>query len=864
MENKKFRALRIAAVLIFLTASMRPVFSQTAPTLSTAQSFAILGSSTVTSTGPTVINGDLGLSPGLSVVGFPPGIVNGTIHAGDAAAGQAKTDANVAYNSLAVQACTSNLSGQDLGGMTLIPGVYCFNTSAQLTGTLVLDAQGNPNAVFIFQIGSTLTTASNSAVLLINSAAACNVFFQVGSSATLGTNTQFIGNIFALASVTLTTAVNLSGRAVALNGAVTLDTNVVSVPFCSVPPTTGFVQICKVAGAGVTVGTNFTFNVAGTSVAVAAGPAPGGTCSPPLVAPAGAMVITETVPVGTVLAGVSTFPAGLLVSSNLAAGTATVTVNAGGQTIVTFIDTVIPPTPNTGFVQVCKVAGAGVAVGTNFTFSVAGTPVTIAAGPAPGGTCSAALPVPAGPTTITESLPAGTALTSVSTLPTGLLVNSNLAAGMATVTVNAGGQTIVTFIDTIIPTLPNTGFVQICKVAGAGVIVGTNFTFSVGGTPVTVAAGPAPGGRCSSALTVPAGNIIITEILPAATTLTGVSTLPVGLLVSSNLALGTATVTVNAGGQTIVTFIDAVTLPTATTGFLQICKVAGTGVAVGTNFTFSAAGNLVTVPAGPAPGGNCSAALVVPAGPMVVTEALPGGTTLTSLSALPRGSLLSATLSAGTATVTVTAGAQTVVTFTNAAIPAAYLIRYLSNLNLGDSVINITNSGAAGAGLAAGTGSSTTGAFCANIYAFSPDEQMVACCSCPVTPNGLVTLSARTDLVNNTLTPAVPTSLVVKLVASVPAPGSLGCAGSAANVNATNLSPGIAAWGTTVHVGPLGALGITETPFLSGSLTTAAGNAGDIGELARLAQLCTFINANGSGFGICRPCRLGALGAGRM
>ena len=754
---KSFFSHVIAVILLLSTASSQQAFAQTAPTLGTAQSFAVLGSSTVTNTGPSVINGDLGLSPGTAVTGFPPGIVNGTIHVANAAASQAITDATSAFNFLAGQPCGTNLSGQDLGGLTLTPGVYCFNSSAQLTGTLTLNGQGNPNAVFIFQIGSTLTTASNSSVLLINSATACNVFFQAGSSATLGTGTQFNGSIFALASVTLTTNVNLSGRAVALTGAVTLDSNVVSVPVCRGASNTGFVQICKVAGGGVAVGTNFTFSVAGTSVTIPAGTAPGGSCSTALVVPAGPTVITETLPAGTALAGVSTFPGGLLVSSNLATGTATVTVNAGGQTIVTFIDTVIP-NPNTGFIQVCKVAGAGVAVGTNFAFNLAGTPVIIPAGPAPGGSCSAPLLVPAGPTVITETLPAGTALTSVSTLPGGLLVSSNLATGTATVTVNAGGQTIVTFIDTVIPP-PNAGFVQVCKVAGAGVAVGTSFTFNVAGTPVTVPAGPAPGGSCSAPLLVPAGPTVITETLPAGITLAAVSTVPGGLLGSSNLAAGTATVTVNAGGQTIVTFIDVLSPPP----------------------------------------------------------------------------------------------------------PLAYLIRYLSNLNLGDSFINITNSGERGAGLAAGTSSNTTGALCANVYAFSPDEQMVSCCSCPVTPNGLVSLSARTDLINNTLTPAVPTSLVVKLVASVPAPGSLGCMGSAASVTPSNLAPGMAAWATTVHVGPsAGALGTTETAFLSATLTTAPGIAGGIGELARLTQLCTFINANGSGFGICRPCRLGALGAGRL
>ena len=126
-----------------------------APNLGTAASFAVLGGSTVTNTGPSVINGNVGVSPGSAVVGFPPGILvpPGTIHAADAVAGQAQVDLTTAYNVLAGRPSTANLTGQDLGGLVLTPGVYTFNTTAQLTGTLTLNAQGNPNAVFIFQIG---------------------------------------------------------------------------------------------------------------------------------------------------------------------------------------------------------------------------------------------------------------------------------------------------------------------------------------------------------------------------------------------------------------------------------------------------------------------------------------------------------------------------------------------------------------------------------------------------------------------------------------------------------------------------------------------------------------------------------------
>jgi len=197
-------------------------------------------------------------------------------------------------------------------------------------------------------------------------------------------------------------------------------------------------------------------------------------------------------------------------------------------------------------------------------------------------------------------------------------------------------------------------------------------------------------------------------------------------------------------------------------------------------------------------------------------------------------------------------------------VDTPYQVRYASNLNVGDSVINITNSGARGAGLAAGTSAATTGAICVNVYAFSPDEQMISCCSCPVTPNGLVSLSARQDLISNTLTPAVPTSIVVKLLATVPI-GGTSCASSAAVTGV--LTSGMLAWGTTVHAGATtgSAPVVTETAFSPATLSGGTESAFvGIGELARLRDLCNFINANGSGFGICRSCRLGGLGAGRL
>ncbi|WP_372515835.1 ice-binding family protein [Streptantibioticus silvisoli] len=220
--------------------------------LGTTSSFAVLAGQSVTNTGPSVITGNVGVSPGTSVTGFPPGTVNGVIHSADAVALQAQTDLTAAYNNAAGQAPDANIAG-DLGGLTLTPGVYHGSSSIGLTGTLTLDAEGDPNAVFIFQIGSTLTTASASRVVLINGAQPCNVFWQVGSSATLGTNSTFVGNILALTSISATTGATVDGRTLARNGSVTLDTNTITR------------SVCGSATTGGTTGGNTGGNTGGTT-----------------------------------------------------------------------------------------------------------------------------------------------------------------------------------------------------------------------------------------------------------------------------------------------------------------------------------------------------------------------------------------------------------------------------------------------------------------------------------------------------------------------------------------------------------------------------------------------------------------------
>ena len=203
-----------------------------------AQNVTVLAGQTITNTGPTVVTGNLAVSPGTAVTGFPPGTVTGTIHAGDAAASMAQVGVATAYNTLAGETSPSgnNLSGQNLGGMTLNPGIYKFDSSAQLTGILKLNTLGNPDAVFHFQIGSTLTTDSASMVEILGSISDPNIFWQVGSSATLGAASIFQGNILALTSIALNTGATLSnGRALARNGAVTMDTNMMNGPAAVIP-----------------------------------------------------------------------------------------------------------------------------------------------------------------------------------------------------------------------------------------------------------------------------------------------------------------------------------------------------------------------------------------------------------------------------------------------------------------------------------------------------------------------------------------------------------------------------------------------------------------------------------------------------
>jgi hypothetical protein len=259
MLSRKLSTALVATLALLLSAASAN--AATAPGLGSASTFAVLAGTTVTNTGPSVIKGDLGVSPGTAVTGFPPGTVSaGSIHSADAVASGAQDALTTGYNSAASAPTTATVPDVgNIGGETLVPGVYTSASSMMVDGTVTLNGGGDPNAVWIFKAGSTLVTGSASRVVLEDGAQPCNVYWQVGSSATLGTGSTFVGTIMALTSITVTTDVTVAGRALARNGAVTLDSDTIAPQACGAtvtpPPVVVPVPVTKAGAPGQPVAT---------------------------------------------------------------------------------------------------------------------------------------------------------------------------------------------------------------------------------------------------------------------------------------------------------------------------------------------------------------------------------------------------------------------------------------------------------------------------------------------------------------------------------------------------------------------------------------------------------------------------------
>jgi hypothetical protein len=304
--------------------------------LGTATSFGVLAGSAVTNTStvldPTVVNGDLGVSPDTSITGFPSGIVNGVQHSADAEALQAQTDLVLAYDDAAGRTPVTSVA-TELGGTTLVPGTYAGATLG-LTGTVTLDAKGDPDAVFVIKSNETLITAEGSAVSLIGNANPCNVYWVVGSSATFGVNSDFVGTTMAMASITATTGADFEGRLLARTGAVTLDTNTITRPVCDTLP----------AGSTTTAAPTTT-EAPTTTAAPTTTEAPTTTAAPTTTSTTEAPTTTSTTEAPTTT---STTEAPTTTSSVLSTTTVAPTTTSSVLSTTTVAPTVVPPgTPST-------------------------------------------------------------------------------------------------------------------------------------------------------------------------------------------------------------------------------------------------------------------------------------------------------------------------------------------------------------------------------------------------------------------------------------------------------------------------------------------------------------------------------------
>lgn len=281
LSNSRYSTKAIAVgflgVITFVGFAGSPAFAAaTAINLGSATPYAVVAGTTITNTGSSVITGNIGLSPGTSITGFPPGLVAGTTGAADATSLAAQTSSTAAYGVAASATPFTTVAGGDIGGTTLSPGIYRAASAMQLTGPVTLNAGGDASAVFIFQAGSTLTSASGASVVLEGGAQACNVFWQVGSSATLGSTTSFVGTILALASVTLNSGATVDGRLLAQTGAVTLNDNTITVPTCATASATTATTTTTAA----TTTTTTTAATSGGAVTTTTKPKPTGTTHP--------------------------------------------------------------------------------------------------------------------------------------------------------------------------------------------------------------------------------------------------------------------------------------------------------------------------------------------------------------------------------------------------------------------------------------------------------------------------------------------------------------------------------------------------------------------------------------------------------
>jgi uncharacterized repeat protein (TIGR01451 family) len=617
--------------------------------------------------------GNIGVSPGSAVTNFPPGTdTGGAIHSNDSSAVQAHADLSTAYGVIAGEASipANNLTGTDLGGLTLTPGVYKFNTSAQLTGALTLDAQGNPNARFDFQIGSTLTTASGATVTIINGGLADNVYFQVGSSATLGSNTAFEGNILADQSVTLNSGATLTqGRAMALIGAVTMDSNSVSATEADLSVTNTTPVGTLFAGNNITysitvsnAGPNAAQNVAladvlpaGTTfVSDAQTSGPAFTLTNPNVGSAGTINGTiSSLPAN----GSATFTVVALVPSSTASGTSitnspSVTTDTVDPNLANNTQTVVKTVSTKADLSLVNTSGSGTVIaGSDISYSI----TVDNAGPSDAQTVALTDAIPTGTTFVSDTQTSGPAftLTNPTVGGTGTISGSistfvsNAAATFTVVVLvpssTANGTSIIN-TPTVTTATTDPNLANDSQTVTTTVVTNANLSLSNTATPAPVAAGSEITYSIHLANTGPdaALTVVLNDAIPANTTFVSDTQVSGPAFAVTSPAAGgsgtvTGTISTLASGAS-ATFSVVVLVPSTTPG--------------GTSITDTASATTATVDPNPANNSQTvsSAVVVAPAITSAASAAFTigaAGTFTVTTTGYPVSTLTSSTLTTG-------------------------------------------------------------------------------------------------------------------------------------------------------------------------------------------------------------------------
>ncbi|MHB1153945.1 MAG: ice-binding family protein [Eubacteriales bacterium] len=585
LNKKHFMTFLVSILLITTIALPITLLAADSPEpvdLLSTSSFAVLAGSTITNTGSTTISGDaggnIGLYPGTSFTGQTDVSITGTVHINDGVAEQAQNDLITVYNDAAGRTPTTIVSAALGDGQTLTPGVYASTTSIQINGELILDAEGNPDAFFVFQAGTTLTTASYSKITLINGARYCRIFWQVGSSATLGTNSEFVGHIFASESITVTTDAFIQGQLLAINGAVTLDTNTIINGLCSVQ--TGSLTVTKTlsAPAGFDMSKQFDFTLRDAANAIVGTATIGNDGSAAFDnLELGTYTITESDAV------VADYNLDVTVSGAASSNGGTLTVAAGSQTVA-FTNTYIEQNPvQTGSLTVTKTlsAPAGFDMSKQFDFTLRDAANAVVGTATIGNDGSATFDnLESGTYTITESDAA------VADYNLDVTVSGTASTNGGSLTVAAGSQTVA-FTNTYIEQSPvQTGSLIVTKTlsAPAGFDMSKQFTFTLRNAANAVVGTATIGNGGSAAFdNLEPGTYTVTESDAA------VADYSWAVTVSGAASTNGGSLTVAAGSQTVAFTNTYIEQSPVQTGSLIVTKTlsAPAGFDMSKQFTFT-------------------------------------------------------------------------------------------------------------------------------------------------------------------------------------------------------------------------------------------------------------------------------------